>query len=283
MRRPARLRPRCALGSSHTAARPRDRARWADARTPAALAGVHLALLAALAAPGLAACGAPAPPPAARPRSAAEHVEEARAHEAEAVALDEQEQRLDELGAACGDTVLQDQATSGGERLLLPRPCWSTSPGERLHRRRVAAQLRAHAARHRAAARALRAAERAACAGLPDDELDHTPFAHRGDLAAVDPVVDGDRVRGARIEFRPVAGLDAAWLSAAIACHRARAAALGWSPRLFGYDPTLLPGATSTVRQRGAAVEVDVRSPDTAEALAIYGRAVDLLAPSPER
>jgi hypothetical protein len=170
------------------------------------------------------------------------------------------------------------QATSGGERLLGRSPCWTAADDE-ARPRELAADLRADAAVHRARARELAQAERDACAGMPVDELDHTPFFHRADVATVAALVESGRVRGARIRFRAVPGLTGDWLREAIACHQARAAALGWPEEHFAYDPTLVPGTSVTVEEDGPAVLVVVRADDELAAQVAYGRAEDLLEP----
>jgi len=216
-----------------------------------------------------------------RPLGVDENLAEARRHEAEAQQHDRQAEAAETRTtrvAACSDVVAADQVTSGGERLLSHSPCWTASDDE-AHHRALAADLRHDAQLHRQRADALAAAERVACADMPKNELGHTPFMHREDIATVTAVVERDRVRGARIRFRPVPGLTADWLRAAIACHQARSAALGWPPTHFGYDPTLLAGTTVTVETHGTAVLVTVRSDDDATAQAVYGRAEDLLDP----
>jgi hypothetical protein len=217
-----------------------------------------------------------------RPLGVQANLEEAEHHERDA---DLQENQATEAGtrvvgerAACGDRVLADQLTSGGERLLGRSPCWTEADDEERHRE-LAADLRADAAVHRARARELAQAELDACVGMPTDELDHTPFFHRGDVAAVAALVENGHVRGARIRFRAVPGLTVDWLREAIACHQARAAALGWPERHFPYDPTMVPGTAVTVEERGASILVVVRADDDLAAQVAYGRAEDLLEP----
>jgi hypothetical protein len=76
-----------------------------------------------------------------------------------------------------------------------------------------------------------------------------------------------------------VPGLTVDWLREAIACHQARAAALGWPERHFPYDPTMVPGTAVTVEERGASILVVVRADDDLAAQVAYGRAEDLLEP----
>ena len=227
------------------------------------------------------ACGPSASIPH-RPLGVQDNLAEADHHEGDA---DLHENQAGEAGrrtvqerAACGDRVLADQVTSGGERLLGRSPCWTAAEDEARHRE-LAADLRADAAVHRARARELAQAEKDACAGMPADELDHTPFFHRADVATVAALVENGRVRGARIRFRAVPALTGDWLREAIACHQARAAALGWPEEHFAYDPTMVPGTSVTVEDDGAAIRVIIRADDDLAAQVAYGRAEDLLEP----
>jgi len=233
----------------------------------------------------LTACGGvrgvddPTPP---RPMGVQGNLAEAQKNEDAAkdheIAADEAEARARQHELACGDMVLQEQATSGGEELMARTPCWSSEASGVDHHRQEAAKLRADARSHRALARELRQAERANCVGLR--EVSHTPFAHTDDITAVAAIVEHGAVRGARIRFRPVRDLDAAWLRRAISCQQARAAALGWEPTHAGYDPTLLPGAEVEVTDDKDGPVVSVRSSDEMTAIAIYGRAEALLDPT---
>jgi hypothetical protein len=217
-----------------------------------------------------------------RPLGVQGNLEEAEQHEHDADLHDDQAQeaaaRTVQQRAACGDRVLGSGLTSGGEQQLGRSPCWTAADDEARHRE-AAADLRHDAAVHRAYARELAQAELDACVAMPTKELDHTPFFHRADIAAVTALVERGHVRGARIRFRAVPGLTVDWLRAAIACHQARAAALGWPEQHFAYDPTMVPGTTVSVEERGATILVVVRADDDVAAHAAYGRAEGLLDP----
>lgn len=178
----------------------------------------------------------------------------------------------------CGDRVMSDQVTSGGERLIQVSPCW-TAEGDTVSRHKAEAdRLHLDAEMHRAHARQLLDAEAASCAQMPAEELTHTPFAHREDIANVAAELDGDHVVGARITFRTVPGLTGDWLRQAISCHQARAAALGWDTTYMGYDPAVLPGVKAMVSEDDkGVVTVVLHAKDDGTALAVYGRAEDLL------
>jgi hypothetical protein len=229
----------------------------------------------------MAACGGRREPPPQRPLGVAAHLEEAERHEAEAARAErlaaELAVRKPQDDFVCMDQALADQSTSGGERLIRS-PCWAGEIGAVDRHRDDAARLRADAAEHRARARALSTAERTSCAGLTDAELDHTPFAHREDVAAVTAELEEGALRGARIRFAPVRGLDAAWLRGAIACHQARAAAVGFNPKYMSYDPTVIAGAEVSVVEDARGILVIVRAADDATSRIVYERAEELLA-----
>ena len=212
-----------------------------------------------------------------------ENLAEARRHEAEAEVHDELAREAAKGAATpdvvCGDRVLADQVTSGGERLIGRTPCWSAEADAVARHRADAARLRAAAAAHRKRARELLAAEEGSCAGLAEAELEHSLFAHAEDVVAVSAELDGTRLRGARIRFRPVPDLTPEWMRASIACHQARAAATGYDPRHASYDPTLVAGATAEVIDEPAGPVVVIRGKDEAAALIVYGRAEALVDP----
>lgn len=215
--------------------------------------------------------------------SAQEHLSEAEQHEADARALETRAAEKERAGTptpyTCGDSALNELATSGGERLHVQTPCWA---GERsaIERDRAAAdRLRAEARDHRARARAMVTAQKRWCAGLPAAELEHTPFDHREDLASVRAELEGDRVRGARVRFRPVPGLTADWLRQTLACHQALAATSGYDPTQLSQSPVVVAGAQADVIDDPRGIEVVIRGVDSASALIVYGRAEALLDP----
>jgi hypothetical protein len=234
----------------------------------------------------LAACAGPTSVSPPRPIGVAEHRAEADQHDERAArhAAAAAEHAEGSSGYTCGDTVLADQLTSGGERLELAVPCWNTDAEASFEHRRAAAHERSEAARHRATARHLEQVEHDRCSGLSPTELDHTPFWHRSDIARVERLTDGETLRGARVTFRPVRGLDVTWMEHALQCHRARAAALGWDSRYMGYDPTLLSGVSTKVvaGDDGITVEIRTTNPDVAAVVAGRTEALvaDLVTPS---
>jgi hypothetical protein len=179
----------------------------------------------------------------------------------------------------CGDTVMSDQLTSGGARIVQAVPCWDASEELAEHRRFLAERELRIAHAERRAATDLVEAELAACRGLSPQELEHSPFAHRREIADVIPHRVTGTLRGVRIVWKPVLGLTADWMRRAIACHRARFERLGEPPVYFPEDPTLVAPSTVTVAQRGDHLEVLIETPDgTAGQLALE-RALDLVRP----
>lgn len=219
-----------------------------------------------------------------QPLGAREHLAEADRHEADAQALEDRAAALERVQrpqtVVCGDQVLADQSTSGGERLGARAPCWTGERGAIARQREAAAHLRADARSHRARARALIIAADAACVGLPAEELEHSPFDHHEDIAAVSAELRGGRLAGARIRFAAVPGLDADWLRRSLTCHQALAAAVGHEPTYLATCPAVLPASRFEVLDRPAGLVVVVTAEELATALTIYARAEALLDPT---
>jgi hypothetical protein len=149
---------------------------------------------------GVAACATPRPQPE-PPKSASEHLREAARHEQEAAAHERaaaEAARSGYEGYACGDRALSDQTQTGGEPVTRWVPCWSVERDASAAHRAEAERLRAEARAHRATARTLVDVERTFCAIMPEDELTHTPFYHRTDVASVEPYREGDALAGAQ-------------------------------------------------------------------------------------
>lgn len=227
----------------------------------------------------LAGCGGRQNPVPERPKSAQEHLllaarceDKAAEHLRAAVAA---EQRPESY--VCADGGMPSQTTSGGERLTIWSPCWSQDREASASHREEAERLRAEAAQHRATARTLLDVERTFCAGLPEDELTHTPFHHRDDIALAVAHRDGDRIIGAKITFKPVPGLTATWMRMAVRCHRARLAALGYPATYMSYDPTMLLHVEIEVDDRDGPVVVTVKADDELDGAVAWSRASALV------
>jgi hypothetical protein len=139
--------------------------------------------------------------------------------------------------------------------------------------RRAAIEHRREADRHRTIAASLRRAERESCTGLGEDERSHSPFFHREDILRVEPVLSGGALRGARVSFRRVPGLSAAWMRQALACHQSRAAALGYPATVMAYCPLMLAPTSVTVEETATALVVTLRADRDEQAAAIHARA----------
>ena len=179
----------------------------------------------------------------------------------------------------CGDTALSDQATSGGERLVPTVPCWDIAEESAEHHRFLAEREQQLAQAERRAATHLIEAERAACRGMTPRELEHSPFAHRKEIAEVIPHREIGMIRGVRIIWKPVLGLTAGWMRQAIACHRARFERLGEPAGYLPEDPTLVAGATATVELHGDHLEILIETADDTSGQVAFDRAKDLVRP----
>jgi hypothetical protein len=225
-------------------------------------------------------CSHPAPPPrgyAAHMAAADEHSRRADAHRQAAAGHNRNPDNYQ-----CGDAGppgWNDQLTSGGERLVPQIPCWDPTDEAAERHRVVAAREQDRARRERRAAAGLVEAELAACRGISPDEVEHSPFAHRKAIAEVIPHREGSSVRGVRIVFKPVLGLSPEWMKQAITCHRARYERLGEPPTYLSDDPTLVPGATTTVSVHNGRIEVLVETHDEVAANVALGRAEELVRP----
>ena len=214
--------------------------------------------------------------------SAAGNLAEADRHDRVA---GEQQRLYEESRKAEGRPIqCYDQRLPGpsvGEPTRVLRPCWTQerwAAGDHLDAARA---QRKEAARHRTVAASLLRAERAACQGLGEDEMSHSPFFHREDILRVEEVrVDGE-LHGARVLFSKVPGLDAPWMRRALACHQARAAAMGFSDQVMSYCPLMIAPTTVTVEDLGGVIAVTVMARRDWEIAAVVGRANDLLAPAP--
>lgn len=179
----------------------------------------------------------------------------------------------------CADDPLAGVSTTGTERYQVMRPCWTSVVNPTEAERRAAERHRDEAARHRLRAEQLVAAEAAACAGLGKAEVSQSPLTHAKDIVAVTEVREGARLLGVRVVLRRVSGLTPDWLRRSLACHQARAAALGHPPRFMADCPMTLPGVTAEVRDERDGLAVILTAEREEIAAAILGRALDLLEP----
>jgi hypothetical protein len=160
----------------------------------------------------------------------------------------------------CGDTVLEDQVTSGGQRLVYWQPCWDweAETGDRREYTAVATEQSRDPK--------LAQAEETACANLGPRERERSPFTHKKQIAEVIPHRVAGQLSGVRVVFKPVAGLNAEWMRKDIACHRARWETLG-RHTIGSSDPTLVDGSSVSVIERNGHVEVlvETETPEQAE------------------
>lgn len=222
-------------------------------------------------------------PVAEPPHSLAEHLALADKCEAEA-AREERAAKVANEGRqtyVCSDGGMASQTTSGGEQLTRWAPCWSYDRVRSAAHEEEAERLRAEARQHRAMARTLVDVERTFCATIVEKDLDHTPFFHRDDIAYAVAERAGERIIGAAVTFKPIPGLDAAWMRMALACHHARAATLGYPATYMSYDPSVLEHARTTVDDRDGHVVVTIVADDEVDAAVAWSRAAALCGPMP--
>jgi hypothetical protein len=117
------------------------------------------------------------------------------------------------------------------------------------------------AADHRAGSQALRDAEARACAGLADADRDTTPFAHREDIASVEPLTVNVASGKGQSAQRDVE------------CHLARTAVLGHDMPEMAYCPLVPKNVTARVIATDTGFAVAVRSADAETATEILRRA----------
>jgi hypothetical protein len=196
--------------------------------------------------------------------------------------------------SSCGDrAVLNDQLTTGGRPVTYWVPCWDNWDGDLAAEKPMGPWFTPPGApeRERVDVRAnanADVAERAgtelkACEGLARRDVERSPFSHRTAIVEVVPHREGGEVRGARVVFKAVPGLNAAWMRRAIACQQARNTKLGDTTSVATMDPTLVEGATTTVVQHGGRIDVLVETEtETAGQLALT-RAQQLVAPRTAR
>lgn len=182
-------------------------------------------------------------------------------------------------------------AQTGGERcsygIVAGTPmCFTSTVNPTAEHRIEADKYRKIAAEHRAASQALRDAEARACAGLADRDRDMSPFAHREDIASVEPLVVGtvsskaqyQRTEGAIVTFRALPGMTAAWLQRIVDCHIARNAALGHDVPEMAYCPLVPNHLSANVAETRGGFAVSIRSDDSTTAAEILKRANALVA-----
>jgi hypothetical protein len=231
------------------------------------------------------ACGGSPAPIAPHPRGYAAHMEAAAVHSERAEQHRAATVKLPDTasggsaGYQCGDTVLSDQSTSGGERLVQSVPCWDTGEELAEHHRYLAEREQKLARTERRTATHLVEDELAACRGLSPRELEHSPFAHRKEIATVIPHHVTGVLRGVRVVWKPVPGLTASWMRQAIDCHRARFERLGEPTVYLPEDPTMVARANVAVEQRGDHLEILIETPDDMTGRVALERARDLVRP----
>jgi hypothetical protein len=177
-------------------------------------------------------------------------------------------------------TKTETRCGPGGGNATSGRPCWTSTVNPTAAHAKTAEGYRKAAADHRAASQALRDAEARACAGIDGDDRDTSPFAHRDDIASVEPlrVPTGpkgnvEETAGAVVTFRAVPGLTQQWLQREIDCHVARNAAMGHDAPEMASCPLQPKGVRADVSPTRDGFAVAIRASDAATAHEVLRRA----------
>lgn len=160
--------------------------------------------------------------------------------------------------------------------------CWSSIVNPTASHVKQAEEHRQLAAQHRGASRVLVEAEARACTGVSDLDRDMSPFAHREDIAKVEPSVAAPngvpQKGGATVFFRAVPGLTVSSLQRIVDCHLARNAALGHDVPEMTYCPLVPKDVTARVTTIGSELAVEITSTDPTTVQEVLRRARALAA-----
>lgn len=180
----------------------------------------------------------------------------------------------------------KDCAVRASGRSAESGPCWTSETNPTEEHTKDAKHHQDLAAQHRVASETLRTAEARACSGVPEEDRDMSPFAHREEIRSVSPLKEqlrfgksvADRMAGAEIVFQAIPGMTPEWLQRVVDCHLARNAAIGHEATSaeMAYCPLTLRGAQATVRSVGDGFVVAIRSDDSDVAKEILRRAESL-------
>lgn len=206
--------------------------------------------------------------------SAEQHAARADYHEQEATQVLGKVKPDDEIHRArCvapGSTL-----ESGGERMQIMSPCWTLTEENAAYTRLAEQQKRA-AEEHRDWAKALKELETNACRHLSEKEQQTSPFQHPRDVLVVEPYKENGVLRGVHVVFKKIPNLNKGWLSRSVACHRARAAKVGYSRDWMPHCPLALPETTVDISEEDRSLEVVLRSTNGIVAGEILGRTMHL-------
>lgn len=161
--------------------------------------------------------------------------------------------------------------------------CWTSVNNPTAEHLNEAERHRKMAADHRAGSKALQDAEASACVGLSEQDRDMSPFAHREDIAKVEPLSTSgspkspSRTVGAIVTFRATPGMTAQWLQRLVDCHLARSSAMGHDVPEMAYCPLMPKNTTARVTAAGAGFDVEIRSNDSDSVKEILKRAQALV------
>jgi hypothetical protein len=155
--------------------------------------------------------------------------------------------------------------------------CWTADFNPTGRHLKEADEHRRAAARYRALSQVLRDVEATQCTGLTEHDRDMSPFAHVEDIINIEPldVPAGKSLRreGAAFTFRPMPGMNAAWMEKVVRCHLARNDAMGHAVPHMDYCPLVPPNVDARVRDSSMGIVVEVSSGNPATVTEILRRA----------
>ncbi len=213
-----------------------------------------------------------------RPLSVDQHVAEAERHSRVADAEEDASATgSEQVVTRCQQDAVESQTRIGTEPIRLIHPCFTSVTNPTADHLREARENRIEARKHRNAASGLVKAENRACVGLDAESLVHSPFYHHEDILSIGPLEESGAAIGVRVIFKEVRGLTKDWLTRALQCHQARAAALGYSSDyMTPHCLCSVEGAESVVTEHNGLLHVDVRGANGAGAATILAKALAL-------
>lgn len=211
----------------------------------------------------LAACAPQQPPVAEHHLSAAEYDQRASSEEQQAAA----------------HMAQYNPGLTKREYQCSPRACWTSVVNPTQHNVEEAEAHRKAAAEQRMKSSELRDVEARDCAGMADADRDTSPFDHREDIVAVEPLLEGGRTMGATVFFRKVPGLTQDSLQKHVDCHIARNSALGHIVPEMPHCPLVPAGVSAKVRTVSGAFAVDVLATNHDTGEEVFRRAETLPMP----
>lgn len=155
--------------------------------------------------------------------------------------------------------------------------CWTEESNPTAAQLEEAKKHQQAAERLRHLSAVMRDAEARECAGLSEDDIDTSPFAHVRDITNIEPfdVYVGKTLerQGAVVTFRAVPGMTLEWLQKVVRCQLARNDAMGHDVPDLAYCPLVPPNVQATVKKSELGFVIEVSSGNKATIQEILHRA----------